>query len=999
MKRVKLLFTVLSLFAVSFAFAQNITVTGTVTDASTGEPVPFASIQLKGTTQGANTDDSGHFKMTIKSKDILIFSSIGYLNQEITISNQSNFNVKLQPDAIALEDVVILGYGSARKVGTTVGSITKVSSKILESRPQASAFETLQGNVAGLQVYTSSGDPGTVQSIRLHGIGTIGNGSNTPLYILDGIAVESRTILAMNPNDIESMSVLKDASATSIYGSRAANGVIYVTTKRGSTGSAVIKLRGQYGASSLADRSFHDRMMSTEQLWNFWEETGLKTPSQMTTLKDALKKNNLLEADGSYHNFKWIDYMQKPNKPSWQADIAISGGGKSTTYYISGAAYSEDGTAPGTYFKRYNIRTNIDSRVNSWFKVGTNVQLSLDKRQTNSQYGGNSTGGGLSFLKLPYYSPYAQDGSEPDIMPGTSSANPYYYINTHPDEYKRYGVNISGYVELEPIKKLKIRSVAGLDKGIILDSWQTMPSYLDRNNGTRGESTADQHAATITNTVEYAFTIKQKHNITVLAGQEGVQNSYKYYYAQSKGQTDDRLNHLNNGKQSTYTMQSEDNESQFLSFFGRADYSFDNRLFLDASVRNDASSRFSANNRRATFWAVGGMWNLKNESFMQSYNWLNLLNVKVSYGTQGNASIDDYLAYATIGETTKYGQNSGWVLSDPGNPNLTWEKQKKLTAGITAKFFDMLNISVEYYNRITTDMLMSVPVPYTTGYGSILNNVGSLSNNGVDITLGLDILQGKDYYLGFNFNINYNSEKITKLFDGRNRWEVANTGVAYVVGKPVLIYYPIYAGVNSETGKQQWYLPGEDKDVTTKDPNRVTDKFNAAELTQNTGVRRYAPVAGGFNINGSWKGIGLSADFAFVIGKNLISNDRFFSENPANFSDMNTSSNVLDYWKNPGDIAAYPNWKDSPVMQFDTHLLENASFMRLKNLTLSYTLPKQYLGNNNILQGIKVFFTGRNLWTVKSKDFKGTDPEVDSNLTYGKVINSRQLQGGIELTF
>ena len=997
MRKLKLILAVLSLFAVSFANAQNITVKGTVTDQS-GEPVIGVYVLLQGSSAGTSTDVDGRYEISAPANGTLEFTLVGMKNVVVPVNNKSLINVTMEEDSEMLEDVVIIGYGSARKVGTTVGSIAKVSSKNIEARPQSSALESLQGQVPGLQVYTSSGDPGTQQSIRLHGIGSL-TASNTPLYILDGVAVEARTILAMNPNDIESINVLKDASATSIYGSRAANGVIYVTTKRGSTGNATIKIRGQYGVSSMADKSFHDAMMSTDQLLSFWEETGLRTTAYLDNLKSTLVKNGITEADGSLHNFRWIDYMQKDDRPSWQADLSISGGSKNSTYYVSAGAYDEQGTAPGTYFKRYTLRSNTDSRVTGWFRFGTNVQLTLDKRQTNSNYGTNATGGGLSFLRAPYYSPYDKDGNEPNVIPGTTWANPYYYMDTHADEYKRYGININAYAEIEPINNLKIKSVAGIDEGLVRNSWTYNASYMGNNNGTRGESTEETLGLSITNTIEYSMDFNQKHKVTVLAGQEGIQNTYEYYYAQSKGQTDDRLMHLNNGLQSTYAMSSEDSESQFLSFFGRADYSFDNRVFVDASVRNDASSRFSKNHKNATFWAVGAMWNLKNEKFLKNVNWLNSLQFKVSYGTQGNAAIGNYSSLATVGETTKYNQSAGWVLSNAGNPDLTWETQSKLTVAVNTRVFDRLNIGLEYYKRITEDMLMDVPIPYTTGYAEVTKNTGTLENNGIDITLGYDILKGKDYYLGFNFNFNYNSEKITKLFDGRTRWEIANTGVAYVVGKPIMFYYPIFAGINPENGKQQWYLPGDNVDVTTKDPDRVTENFSSAALTQNTGIRRYAPVSGGFNINGTWKGFGISADFSYVLGKNLISNDRYFSENPVNFIGYNTSSNVLDYWKKPGDKVSYPDWSKSPSMQFDTHLLEKASFMRLKNLTLSYTFPSDLIKKTSVMSGARIYLTGRNIWTVKDKSFKGMDPEVDSNLTLGRVVNSKQYQIGLEITF
>lgn len=375
------------------------------------------------------------------------------------------------------------------------------------------------------------------------------------------------------------------------------------------------------------------------------------------------------------------------------------------------------------------------------------------------------------------------------------------------------------------------------------------------------------------------------------------------------------------------------------------------------------------------------------------------MNLKVSYGTQGNAGIGDFVALATVTSTLNYGGAASWHTGNAGNADLTWETQKKFTVALNTRFLDKISFSVELYNRLTSDMLMNVPVPRTTGYAEVLKNVGTLSNKGIDLSLDIDILKGKDYYFGFNTVFNYNTEKITELFDGRTRWTIANTGVAYVVGKPIMFYYPILAGIDPADGRQQWYVPGEDIDVTTKDPNNVTKVFNSTTLQQNTGIRRYAPISGGFGLNGSFKGIGLSADFAYVLGKNLISNDRYFSENGYQWGAYNQSTNVLDYWKQEGDVKNYPDWSKGQVMQFDTHLIEKADFLRLKNLTVSYTLPKSILSKTGFVQGFKAYFTGRNLMTFVSDEFLGIDPEVDSNLTLGRVGNSKQFVFGFDFTF
>ena len=294
-------------------------------------------------------------------------------------------------------------------------------------------------------------------------------------------------------------------------------------------------------------------------------------------------------------------------------------------------------------------------------------------------------------------------------------------------------------------------------------------------------------------------------------------------------------------------------------------------------------------------------------------------------------------------------------------------------------------------------MLMDVPNPYTSGFTSVTQNVGTLQNAGFDVTLGVDILRSRDYYFRINTTFNHNQQKITELFDGRQRWEIANTGVCYVVGQPVMFYYPLYAGIDPADGKPMWYLPGDNKDVTTTN-NGTTKSFDSAALTQNTGKRRYAPMNGGFSLSGGWKGLSLQADFTYVIGKNLISNDGYFYGNPYNFDTMNTSKAVNDFWTPTHTDAKWPSWADGAVMQFDSHLLEDATFMRLKNLQAAYALPKSLLGwSNGVIKNLKITFTGRNLLTFTK--YTGIDPEINSNLSYGVAGNSKQYLGGIELTF
>jgi hypothetical protein len=389
------------------------------------------------------------------------------------------------------------------------------------------------------------------------------------------------------------------------------------------------------------------------------------------------------------------------------------------------------------------------------------------------------------------------------------------------------------------------------------------------------------------------------------------------------------------------------------------------------------------------------MWKIKGEDFLYGVSAVNDLNLKVSYGTQGNASIGDYQHLGLISGSSKYMDTSLKVLGQPANPGLTWEQQALFTVGVNGRFFNMLDVNVEFYTRTTTDMLMDVPYNYTTGFPTLKANVGSLSNKGIDVTLGVDILRGKDYWLRASTTFNYNAEKVTGLFNGLDRWEMTGYGLAYVVGKPVMFYAPIYAGIDPADGAPMWYLPGENVDETTM--KETTKEFDEASLTQNTGLRYTPPIYGGFSIGGGWRGISVQADFSYVLGKTLINNDSYFYANPNVFPEQNYHKSVADFWTPQNTDAQYPDWSKGYEMQFDTHMYENANFLRLKNLQVAYALPKRLLQGQNVLSGLKVTFTGRNLLTATK--YSGLDPEVAGNLTLGRLGNSKQYLFGLELTF
>ncbi len=1001
MRNLKLFFTVLAILVTSVAFAQNLTITGVVIDDATGEPVPFAAVHEKGTMNGVASDVNGQYSLTVASSNsVLVFSSVGYDSIEIPVEGRAVIDCRLSVDTETLENAVVVGYGSAKKVGTMIGSITTVKSDAIKNAPSASALDQLQGQVAGLSVMTTGGVAGDNNvSMTLHGSGSL-NAGTAPLYIIDGIQASSSAIQSMNPNDILSISILKDASATSIYGSRAANGVVVITTKAGSyDADATVTFRSQAGISTLADRTLYNNMMSGDELKEFWVKTGLQTPESIY---------EMYTSKGYTANTKWYEYIQQMNNPQFQNDVTVEGGGQKVAYMIGASQFHQRGTAIGNDFDRYTVRANVQGRPKDWLKVGGNISLSYDIRTENPNWNGSSMSGeglningGGSYLTNPLYPAIdPETGKEYAEFYPTGLMNHHWAIENSWSELYRYGLLSSFNVEIEPVRNLKIASRAGLDAYIAIQNGTQVPSWVySQGNGMRFRVNAMDYTATITNTIEYSFDVANDHHFTVLAGQEGVVNTYDSFDAVASGIQDDRLINLQNGSQNTYSVSESFSQSKFLSFFGRIDYSLMNKYYFDASIRNDACSRFGPNNRNATFWAVGAMWKAKREGFMQNAYWLDDLNVKLSYGTQGNASISDYEHYGLIGSssTMKYATGSSLYVSKPSNPGLSWEQQALLTFGFNGRILDRVDFNIEYYNRKTSSMLMSVPYSYTTGFSSLYANVGGLLNQGIDITLGVDILRGKDYYLRASTTFNYNDERITELFNGEQRWELVGYGLAYVVGEPISFYAPIYAGVDPEDGAPMWYLPGENPDVTQMDITKTTKKFEESALTQNTGKRYNAPVNGGFSIGGGWRGISLQADFSYVLGKTLVNMDAYFYANPLENLDSTQHKTVNDYWTPENRDAQWPDWTQGHIMQSDTHLYENADFLRLKNLQVAYDLPRRFLGKQNVLNGLKISFTGRNLLTATK--FSGIDPEVNSNVTMGRVGASKQFLFGLELTF
>ena len=975
-------------------WAQTKTVTGKVTDES-GGPVAGASIIVKGTRLGTTSGSDGSFTLSVPSTaSAITVSFAGYSAIDVSVTKSNNVAVRLISNSAGLDNIVVVGYGSAKKKSDVAGSVTQISAEKIQEKPVANLLDALQGKVAGLQVYTSSGEPSATPTVRFNGVGSLG-ASSTPLYVLDGIPIDAGTIISLNPEDMQSITVLKDASATSIYGSRAANGVIYYTTKKGSANKSQVTLQTQYSVSNLikSTKDLFNSFMNTKQFTDFQVASGQQTQAQVNATL------------ATYHaDTKWYKSYYKENAPTYSANLGVSGGGGKTTYYVSGSYFKQEGLAYRSGYERYTFRSNVTTAVTNWLKMGINLSGGYDKRQANP-YGSNSTNRGLAFLAQPYYSPLDSNGNKIyGLIPGWNRYAPEYLADKVQANQNNVQLNPTGYIEVTPVKNLILKSQGGMDFYDYRLNSVRYPSYIGAlNSGQVSEEFDRGITKTITNTAEYRFNIAKRHSFTALAGQEFIRNTTTQFISSSSGQTDDRLVLLSAGP-SSITATSSRTEYSYLSYFGRLNYNLNQKYYLDFSIRNDQSSRFGKDLRGATFYSVGAQWKIKEESFLSNTKWLTDLNIKASIGTNGNSAIDNYQALATVGNNTSsaYGLNTGFYISASGNPLLAWETQRQINVGFQALLFNRLSVEAEYFDRKTTNMIIDVPYAYTSGFSSVTSNVGSLNNHGVDVALSYDVLKSTKPGGGFLTaygNFGWVEQRVTELFQGKNYYSIPNTGVTWAVGQSVNYYYPIFSHIDPATGNPLWYVPNASADQvinTNKDSKNVTSVFNSTSLLQNTGIKRYAPFNGGFGLSGGYRGFSIGVDFTYSQGKYLINNDRYFFENPSQFSGFNQSVNVLDYWKKPGDVTRFPKY-GIQFTQFDSRLIENASFVRLKSLTVAYNVPKSVLNKTKVISGVKVYAQFRNLLTWTK--YSGPDPEVDSNLSLGAYPNTRQSAVGLNFNF
>lgn len=972
-------------------------VSGIVTSSEDGEPVIGATVKVVGSqTAGTVTDIEGRFSLSVSKPGVeLEFSSIGLVSKRVKASE--NMTVVLQVDSHTLEQVVITGYGSAKKLGSVVGSIASVDKKKLESIVTPNFTDALAGQVSGLSVLSAAGDPSASANIRLRGINSI-QSSSQPLFILDGAPIDAAFYATLNPADIESITVLKDAASTAIYGARAANGVIVLTSKQGKYSEQVsLSVRAQYGIAGPTSDGVE--MMNSKQYIKFRDLIGQPVSDDIRNLVD---KYNI--------NTNWRDEMIDDAAPTFDVNATMQGGGQTVNYYVSFNHHKQDGLIEMSKMHRNTLNARINARLNRFFKIGFTTNLGVQRYSQNAEWGASGTiysANPLVFARqaLPYDTPYQYtiDENGKMIKGGRAIGLKYsgivmpWWYNSHRNYYRnKLTLNTSLTETFTPLEGLTFQALQSLNglEGMNHSSFSPYDAFVD---GMGNKIDAMKGSASASSNRYYQFTLSHTaewrkqfgdHYVGILLGEETRIERSRGLSAYSEGQTDPRRLLLPHGTTVTPADLGDSfGEEVANSLFANAEYNYKEKYYVTGSIRRDGSSKFAPGHRWGTFWSAGAKWDLKKENFLKDVEWLNDLSLSVNYGTTGNDSgAGSYDFYGLFGDGGLYNGESSIGIVSMSKLDLSWETTAKWNVGLNFSIFDRAHFTVDFYRNKSTDMLMSIPYSMTTGFSSGIGNVASMTNTGIEANVDVDILKTKDFYWSFKANVGYNKNEITELFQGRDEYVIANTGLKMAVGHAYgEFYYVRSAGVDPQTGAPLYY---------DKDGNK-TKKYNEERDAVFLGKNRYAPWTGGFGTNFRYKNVSLIADFAWVAGKYMMINDDYFIANPQLATGWNQRVEMLNIWTTPGQITDIPGAKYD--VQITDHMVQNASFLRMKTLSIQYEFPKKWMQATRYIKGVKVFGIARNLFTITP--FEGYDPEPDMNLVQFNYPNTRQFVIGAEISF
>jgi TonB-linked SusC/RagA family outer membrane protein len=1028
----------------SLVFAQQNRIEGRILDAETDEPLIGASVFLADKKTGTVSDQNGSFVLNVQSLPVTLgISYLGYKPEKVKVySTEAPVVISLKPTSGTLDEFVVVGYTTAKKSSYT-GSVAVVGVKELEKLQITSTGKALQGTVPGLQSIAQTGQPGSDASLYVRGIGSV-NASTSPLYVVDGVP-------GANPNqisgkDIQSISILKDATASALYGSRGANGVIVITTKSGNLNAKpTVHFSANYGYTGRAVKDYE--YLSPKEYYELqWEAIRNTQQDQGKSAAEAAQYATDYLVDGSLKVNIWGPQYPKPvgtdgklvagAVPLWnddwgkaisragvrqQYDLSVSGGSANTRYFFSGGYLSEEGWIRTSKFERYNFRTNIQSKVNDWFEAGGNISLSSSFQKSPTQEDSN-TGNFANFQRLisNIYPVYERNPDGSYVL--DENGNKKWDYGVWRPTTAASGSNILGSAEhaisgtrtdavllttnfnITFLKGLLWKTTASVDYRANT-SHSYSHSYYSTGVISEGAGSASRSASrnlnyTVNSFIDYTLNLGETHSFNLLAGPE-------VYIMNSSSLSGSRTGFPILGKTepsagtTSGTFYGTSDEYRLASWLGKLDYDYLDRYHFSASFRRDGSSRFSKQSRWGNFWSVGAAWNVKKEDFLKNIQDLDALNLRFSYGAQGNDNVGNY-AYGGFYEIYNSLDMLGLLPSDLPTPELKWETNLNLNFGIDVALFDnRLIAQIDLYNRQSKDLLFEKPLSPSTGYSGINANIGSLRNRGIDGQITGTPIRNRDFRWDITLNFGHYTNKITKLPQEEiltgSIGQYGNTKKMVEGGSVYDFYIKEWAGVNPENGKASWYKDIVDENgnvtgqTTTEDQTEATPYFQGSSLPD---------LYGGLNNSFSWKGFGLSFLLSYSIGGKIFDGDQPMIMHLGYAPGRAWSKEALARWTPENTDTDFPRlsyvsdpWNTIPSTRF----LYTATYARLKHINLSYSLPHSLVSAWN-LQEVRLRFTGENLLTFFGH--KGLDPEQTvSGATYYRYPAQKAYSFGIDVSF
>ena len=1019
MKKFRFVLFVLACLCSIYMQAQQLEIKGIVTSSDDKLPLIGATVSVKGVAErGVVTDIDGRFVLDVEASDkILVVSYVGMKTAEVKVPKNGVLNVVLTPESQNLEEVVVTGYGNFSKSSFT-GSANTLRADMLKNVPVLSVEQKLQGMTTGVNITSGSGQPGANQSIRIRGMGSF-NASNEPLFVIDGVPVTSGSMGAgtgadaaymnnaktnvmstLNPADIENITVIKDAAAASLYGSRAANGVILITTKKGTVGRTRVTLSASGGFSDAAVNfrptlnGDQRREMIYEGLYNSAIDKGMESP-------DEYAKANI-DMYAGIPELGYTDWRKELLRTAHNQnyEVSASGGNERTTFYSSLGFNRQEGLVENSSLDRYSARLNVTQKVGSRAEIGGNMMFTQMSQEMNEERGSNIN----PFLCVavsatPSMPVRDASGNYVGSYPGTN-VNPLRDIRTDYNRSRMTRMFSTGYASVDIIKGLKLKETLSYDYTVQKDS-----RYLNPLSGAGPKSGSDaqtskgftEYGKFLSSTsINFVRTFATKHHLDVLAAYElESYQSDKAMGEKAKLPSDVLLEPDNAAVLKSFASSTQ--AYRMISYLSRLNYDYDDRYYIAGSYRRDGSSRLAPESRWGDFWSGSGMWHLSNESFMHAVKpVLNDVKIRASYGVNGNqpGALYGYMGLYSYGQN--YMGAAGSYESAQANPGLKWEKNYNLNLGIDLAFINRIFVTLEYYNRDTKDLLYNRPISATTGFLNYLANIGQLNNKGVELELRTINFASPDFNWTSVLNLTHNRNKIVTL-DGDMKQSIEGSWFIHKVGLPYNSFYvKEFAGVDTQTGKALYYLNTQDEQG-----NYNKEKTDDASKAQAIPYKSADPkIAGGFTNILSYKWFDLGLTFTYSLGGYSFDKAGTLIETDGSKEkSYNLPVYALDRWQKPGDITDVPRFvlEQGAGPQNSSRYIHSTDHIRLKNLTLGFTLPEQWT-QKALIENARIYFSGTNLLTWAK--WNQYDPEVPVNgEVFCEAPAMRTFNFGVEITF